>query len=256
MNKFYFVFDKTKKANIVKKILLKKFKNYPPSLANIIIIAGGDGFMLHSLKKYYNFEKPFYGINCGTFGFLLNKFSLNSLQKKIINFRKVTINPLKITTVDTNNKKKTCIAINEISLFRQSKQTANLRLKIGKKITIKNLIGDGVLVATPAGSTAYNLSISGPILSLNSGKIAVTPISPFRPRRWKGKIVSNLTKITIINLNPNKRPVAAVADNLEIRNIKSIVVKTNKKIKLSLLYDNENTLIKRIKLEQLRRKFD
>ncbi|MDA9624918.1 NAD kinase [Candidatus Pelagibacter bacterium] len=254
MKKFHFIFDKTKKAKVIKKFFSQKFKNFSPNFANVIIIAGGDGFMLHNLKKYYKFQKPFYGINCGTFGFLMNKYSYKGLEKKIINSKKITINPLKINSTDINQKKKVSIAINEISLFRQSKQTANLSLKIGKKIIIKKLIGDGVLVSTPAGSTAYNLSISGPILSLNSGKLAVTPISPFRPRRWKGKIVSNSTKIEINNLNPNKRPVAAVADNLEMRNIKSIVVKINKKIKLDLLYDSENSLVKRIKLEQKRKK--
>jgi len=252
MNKFHFIFDKTKKARIIKKFFLKKFKNFSPSLANVIIVAGGDGFMLQNLKKFYKFQKPFYGINCGTFGFLMNKYGYKYLEKKIINSKKITINPLKVKAIDINKKKKTSIAINEISLFRQSKQTANLTVKIGKKIIIKKLIGDGILVATPAGSTAYNLSISGPILSLDSGKLAVTPISPFRPRRWKGKIVNNLSKIEINNLNPSKRPVAAVADNLEMRNIKSIIVQINKKIKLDLLYDNKNSLIQRIKLEQKR----
>ncbi len=144
------------------------------------------------------------------------------------------------------------IAINEISLFRQSRQTASLSLKIGKKYLIKKLIGDGVLVSTPAGSTAYNQSAYGPILSLNSGKLAVTPISPFRPRRWKGKIVSSKSKIKITNLDYSKRPVAAVADNVELRNIKSILVRSDKKIKITLLYDKNRSLIKKIKKEQSR----
>ena len=125
-----------------------------------------------------------------------------------------------------------------------------------KKTIIKRLIGDGVLVSTPAGSTAYNLSVHGPILSLNSGKLAVTPISPFRPRRWKGKIISNTVKIKLTNLDPKKRPVAAVADNIEIRNIKSLTLKTNKKINITLLHDPERSLVKRIKVEQIRRNFN
>ena len=128
-----------------------------------------------------------------------------------------------------------------------------IRLQVGKKIIIKKLIGDGILVSTPAGSTAYNLSVHGPILSLNSGKLAVTPISPFRPRRWKGKIISNKSAIKIKNLDPIKRPIAAVADNIELRNIKSLVIKTNKKLKINLLYDSERSLVNKIKLEQLRK---
>ena len=151
-------------------------------------------------------------------------------------------------------KKKKSIAINEASLFRQSKQTSSLKLKIGKSIILKKLVGDGILIATPAGSTAYNLSVHGPILSLNSGKIAITPISPFRPRRWKGKIISNNLKVEIENLDVNKRPVALVTDNVEIRKIKKIKVQVNKNIKIILLYNSNRSLVKRIKIEQSRKK--
>ena len=144
--------------------------------------------------------------------------------------------------------KKKIIAINEISLFRQSKQTASIKIELKKKTVIKKLTGDGVLISTPAGSTAYNSSVYGPILSLNSGKLAITPISPFRPRKWKGKVVSNNSTIKITNLDPKKRPIAAVADNIETRNIKSLSVKVNKKIKLTLLYDSKHSLEKRIML--------
>ena len=138
-------------------------------------------------------------------------------------------------------------------MLRQSRQTAFLQLNVNKKNLIKKLRGDGVLVSTPAGSTAYNLSIHGPILSLNSKKLAITPISPFRPRRWKGKIVSDKTKILITNLDPKKRPMAAVADNNEIRNIKKVSVKVNKKIKFKLLFNSKESLLKKIKLEQLKK---
>ena len=142
------------------------------------------------------------------------------------------------------------IAVNEISLLRQSKQTANLQIKINQKNLIKELVSDGVLVSTPAGSTAYNLSVNGPILSLDSKKIALTPISPFRPRRWKGKLISDKSKITINNLQSKKRPISAVADNYEIRNIKKIEVGVNKKIKINLLFDRGSSLIKKIREEQ------
>ena len=256
MIKFHFTFDKNKKSQNLKKKLLKKYKNYSAKISDVIIVAGGDGFMLHSLKKYFKFKKPFYGINCGTYGFLMNRYVSENLEKKIFRTKKSIINPLQI--ISSNNKiyNKELIAVNEISLFRQTKQTASLKLEIGKKTLIKKLIGDGVLISTPAGSTAYNLSVHGPILSLNSGKLAVTPISPFRPRRWKGKIVSNTVKIKLTNLDSQKRPVAAVADNIEIRNIKTIIVKTNKKIKLTLLHNPERSLVKRIKIEQLRRNFN
>jgi len=249
MIKFHFTFDKTKKSLELKKKLSKVYKNYSPKIANVIIVAGGDGFMLNSLKKYLKFKKSFYGINCGSFGFLMNRYTSNKLEKKILKAKKTIINPLEIVT---SNKKK-LIAINEVSLFRQSRQTASLRLEISKKIIIKKLISDGVLISTPAGSTAYNLSVHGPILSLNSGKLAVTPISPFRPRRWKGRVVSNTQNIKIYNLDHIKRPVAAVADNVEIRNIKFLKVKVNKQIKLNLLHDPERSLVKRIKIEQLRK---
>ena len=150
------------------------------------------------------------------------------------------------------NIKKSSIAINEVSLLRQSRQAASLRISNGKKILIKKLIGDGVLVSTPAGSTAYNLSVHGPILSLNSKKLAITPISAFRPRRWKGKIVSSSSLIKVKNLNNKKRPVSVVADNVEVRNISSVKIKVNKHIKFKLLYDSNNSLTKKIKLEQSR----
>jgi NAD+ kinase len=254
MNKFHFIFDSTKQSKKTKKTILNFYKNHSLQKANFIIVAGGDGFLLKILKKYYKYNKPFYGINCGTFGFLMNEFNFKNLEKKILQAKKITINPLTLISTDKKNITKKSIAINEVSLFRQSRQTARLNLKIGKKNIIKKLTADGVLVSTPAGSTAYNLSVNGPILDLNSGKIAITPISPFRPRRWKGKVVSNNLIINIKNLDCLKRPVAAVADNMEFRNIKFLKIKTNKKLNITLLFDKNRTLIKKIKLEQLKKK--
>ena len=250
MNKYHFIFNKTQKAKVLKK-KFKIYKNYSLKKCNIIIVAGGDGFMLKVLKKHYKLKKLFYGINCGTIGFLMNKNQkIFLLSKKIAKANKFTINPIEAKI--TNSKKKIfkLIAVNEISLLRQSKQTANLQIKINKKNLIKELVSDGVLVSTPAGSTAYNLSVNGPILSLNSKKIALTPISPFRPRRWKGKLISERSKINIINLQSKKRPISAVADNHEIRSIKKIEVKVNKKIKINLLFNKGSSLIKKIKEEQ------
>ena len=250
MNKCHFIIDKTKKNQKLRRVFLNKYKNYPLQLARIIVVLGGDGFMLQTLKKYQKYNKAFYGINRGTFGFLMNKFKTYDVNKSISRAKQISISPLQVKIVTKNRKTFSAIAINEISLLRQSRQTASLQIICGKKIIIKKLICDGVLVSTPAGSTAYNLSVGGPILSLNSKKLAITPISPFRPRRWKGKIVSSPSLIRINNLNIHKRSVSAVADNVEVRNIKSVIIKMNNSIKFKLLYDKNNSLTKKIKLEQ------
>ena len=231
----------------------KIFKNFSPLKSSCIVVFGGDGFMLKNLKKYYKFNKPFYGVNCGTFGFLMNNSNIDYLERKILKSKKSTISSLSVNCSYGNGLKKKLLAINEISIFRQSKQTASLNISVGKKQIIKKLIGDGVLVSTPAGSTAYNLSVYGPILSLNSGKLAITPISPFRPRRWKGKIISDKSYINIINSDPNKRPVAAVIDNIEIRNIISAKVLVDKKLKFKLLFNSRDSLFKKINLEKKRK---
>ena len=152
-----------------------------------------------------------------------------------------------------SNQTRKSLAINEVSILRQSRQAASLSIKQSSRQIIKKLVSDGVLVSTPAGSTAYNLSVHGPILSLHSKKLSISPISAFRPRRWKGKIVNDKSKIIITNLDPSKRPISAVADNLEVRNAKSIIVKTNNKIKFNLLYDKNRSLQKKIKIEQIRK---
>ena len=164
----------------------------------------------------------------------------------------ISISPLEMRVRNNKKQTKKFLAINEVSILRQSRQAASLSISYGKKQIIKKLVSDGVLVSTPAGSTAYNLSVHGPILDLNSKKLSISPISPFRPRRWKGKIISDRSTIDIKNLNPTKRPISAVADNIEVRNAKHIIVKTNKKIKFNLLYDRNRSLQKKIKIEQLR----
>ena len=252
-DKIYLVSDKTKASLKIKLILIKKINITPLRKSNIIIVLGGDGFMLQTLKKFHKYNKPFYGINSGNYGFLMNKFSLKNIIKNLSKANIISISPLEMVVRNKNNQVKKSLAINEVSILRQSRQAASISIKYGSKQIIKKLVSDGVLVSTPAGSTAYNLSVHGPILSLNSKKLSIAPISPFRPRRWKGKIVSNKLKIIIDNLNPLKRPISAVADNLEFRNAKSIIVKTNNKIKFNLLYDKSSSLQKKIKIEQLRK---
>ena len=215
MNKLSIICDINKKSLKIKSILIKILNNTKVIKSNLVIVIGGDGFMLETLKKNKNLKKQFYGINSGNYGFLMNKFSSKNLIKNLSKANMVSIAPL--------------------------------------VMIIKKLVSDGVLVSTPAGSTAYNLSVHGPILSLHSRKLSIAPISPFRPRRWKAKIVSDRLKITIKNLNPIKRPISAVADNLEVRNAKSIIVKTSSKIKFNLLYDKSTSLQKKIKIEQLRK---
>ena len=182
----------------------------------------------------------------------MNKFSAENIIKNLSRANMISISPLEMIVKNKNNQIKKSLAINEVSILRQSRQTASLSIKQGSKQIIKKLISDGVLVSTPAGSTAYNLSVHGPILSLHSNKLSISPISAFRPRRWKGKIVSDKSKIIIKNLNPNKRPISAVADNIEFRNAKQVIIKTNKNLKFNLLYD-KNRSLQKIKIEQIRR---
>jgi len=251
--KFHIVSDKTVSARYIKKNILKKIANHNLAKSNCIIVIGGDGFMLKTLIKFYKLKKPFYGLNSGSYGFLMNKYSHNNFLKNLIKIRSISISPIEMLVRNKNNHLKKSIAINEISILRQSKQAANLSVYNGKKKIIKKLISDGVLVSTPAGSTAYNLSVHGPILTLDSKKLAITPISPFRPRRWRGIIISEKSKIIIKNLDSLKRPVSAVADNFEVRNAKFIKIQVNKKIKFILLYNKNNSLQKKIKIEQLRK---
>ena len=253
MTKLQIISDKNSKSSKIKKLLLKKLHQEQFKKDNLIIVIGGDGFMLQTLKKNKNSKKNFYGINSGNYGFLMNKFSLKNIIKNLSKVNKISISPLEMIVKNRNNQIKKSLAINEVSVLRQNRQAASISIKHGSRQIIKKLVSDGVLVSTPAGSTAYNLSVHGPILSLNSKKLSISPISPFRPRRWKGKIVNDKSKITIKNLNPSKRPISAVADNLEVRNAKLIVVKTNNKIKFNLLYDRNRSLQKKIKIEQLRR---
>ena len=253
MGSLQVIFDNNKKSINIKNLLLKKISKYKFKKNNLAIVIGGDGFMLQTLKKNKNHKKQFYGINSGNYGFLMNKFSSKNILKNLKEANMISISPLEMSVKTKNNQNRKFIAINEVSVLRQSRQAASLSIKYGSKQIIKKLVSDGVLVSTPAGSTAYNLSVHGPILSLNSNKLSIAPISPFRPRRWRGKIVNDLSKIKITNLNPIKRPISAVADNQEVRHAKIITVKISKKIKFKLLYDKNRSLQKKIKIEQLRK---
>ena len=247
MNKINIISDQNKKSRKIKSALLKIFKKAKIKKIKITIVIGGDGFMLQTLKKNRDNKRLFYGINSGNYGFLMNKFSPKYFIKNLSKAKMISISPLEMFVKSKKKLKKKFLAINEVSVLRQSRQAATLSIRYGSKQLIKSLVSDGVLVSTPAGSTAYNLSVHGPILSLNSNKLSIAPISPFRPRRWKGKSLA-------INLNINKkfkslkRPISAVADNIEVRNAQNIVIKTNHKIKFNLLYDINRSLQKKLKL--------
>src|SRR6056300_1664178 len=201
MTKLQIISDKNTKSSKIKKLLVKKLNQ-------------------EQFKKNKNSKKQFYDINSGNYGFLMNKFSSKNIIKNLSKANMVSISPLEMIVKNKNNQTRKSLAINEVSILRQSRQAASLSIKQGSRQIIKKLVSDGVLVSTPAGSTAYNLSVHGPILSLHSKKLSISPISPFRPRRWKGKIISDRSKIIITNLDPSKRPISAVADNLEVRNAK------------------------------------
>ena len=253
MKKIHIISDTNNKSLKIKNFLTNKLKSSSLKKSSFIIVIGGDGFMLQTLKKNYRFKKPFYGINSGNYGFLMNKFNKEKNYKKIFQAKKIKISPLTMSVKTKTGSTKKGIAINEVSILRQSRQAASLKIIQGKKQIIKELISDGVLVSTPAGSTAYNLSVHGPILSLNSKQLSIAPISPFRPRRWKSRIVNDNSQITIRNLNPSKRPISAVADNFEVRNAKQITIKKNKKIQFNLMYDKNRSLQKKISIEKLRK---
>ena len=256
MSNLQIIYDRNKKSRQIRSLLVKEINKKKFTKDNLVIVIGGDGFMLETLKKNKRSNKYFYGINSGNYGFLMNKFSSKKIIENLSKAKMITISPLEMIVKNNKNQIKKSIAINEVSILRQSRQAASLSIKQGSKKIIKKLVSDGVLVSTPAGSTAYNLSVHGPILSLNSKKLSISPISPFRPRRWKGKIVNDKLKILILNLNPKKRPVSAVADNHEFRNAKSISIKTNDNIKFNLLYDKNRSLQKKIKIEQLRKEIN
>ena len=252
MNKPIIISDTNGKSLKIKKYLTKKINLNSIKRSNLIIVIGGDGFMLKTLKKNTKSSKLFYGVNSGSYGFLMNKFLKKKFIKNLSKAKMIKISPLEMK-VKSKYKISKNLAINEVSILRQNRQAASLSIKNGSKIIIKRLVSDGVLVSTPAGSTAYNMSVHGPILSLNSKKISIAPISAFRPRRWRGKIMKENSVINIKNLNPKKRPISAVADNIEVRNATSISIKIKNKIKFNLLYDKSRSLEKKIKLEQLRR---
>ena len=217
-----FVASQTPEAAAAYERLEKRYGNTDPSKADVIVALGGDGLMLQTLHKFMNSGKPIYGMHRGTVGFLMNEFGEEGLAERIAAAQITVIHPLVMRACDAQGRIHEHRAINEVSLFRQSAQAAHLRILIDGQERLAELIADGVLVATPAGSTAYNLSVQGPIIPINAPMLALTPISPFRPRRWRGALLPDKAKITIEVMEADKRPVAAVADHDEVRSVRSV----------------------------------
>ena len=222
----------------------------PAADADILVVLGGDGTMLQTMHDHLHINKPIYGMNCGSIGFLLNHYSPDFLQDRIAKAQTVILHPLVMRAVQTNGKVVTATAINEVSLWRKSRQAAKLKIDIDDVNRLAELICDGVMVATPAGSTAYNLSAHGPIMPLQSQALALTPICPFRPRRWRGAILDHHSKIRLTVLEQDKRPVHAAADALEVSDIDYVEISRDDNITITLLFDPDYSLEERILNEQ------
>lgn len=248
-----FIDSGTDKAASAKKRLCHIYGNHPVSDADVIVALGGDGFMLNTLDKYMELDTPIYGMNRGSIGFLMNEYSEENLEDRLNQAEMTQIHPLDMTATDENGEIYRCIAINEVSFLRQTFQAAKLRISIDDQVRLEELICDGILVATPAGSTAYNLSAHGPILPINSPLLALTPISAFRPRGWRGAILPSEAIIRIEVLEPEKRPVsAAVANNSEIRHVVDVVIKELRTVSINMLFDKGHSLEERVLREQFR----
>jgi len=218
--------------------------------ADVIVALGGDGFMLQTLHDSMHAMIPIYGMNLGSVGFLMNEYHKTNLIERLNKAEIAQIHPLSMRAITATGEEQSALAINEVSLLRETRQTAKLRISIDGKVRMEELICDGLIVATPAGSTAYNLSAYGPIIPINAGLLAVTPISAFRPRRWRGALLPHSASIQIEVLNAGKRPVSAVADNTETRNITSVFVEEDRSITINMLFDEGHSLEERILAEQ------
>jgi NAD+ kinase len=247
-----FIASDSPQAQAALKALTKRYGNREPKDADAIIAIGGDGLMLQTLHTHMRDQIPIFGMNCGSVGFLMNDYHIDALEERLAHAEVSRIPPLVMLATDSEGRTHKALAINEVSLFRETAQAAKLRISIDGTVRMDELICDGVLVATPAGSTAYNLSAHGPIVPLNAPLFALTPISPFRPRRWRGALLSNKVRISIEVLEAAKRPVSAVADHFETRSIVRVDIEKARQIELYLMCDADRSLDERILSEQFR----
>ena len=245
-----FIASASPEATEAREMLAHRYGHVEAETADVVVALGGDGLMLQTLHRFMKTGKPIYGMHRGTVGFLMNEFSVDGLKERLAAAKTAVIHPLLMRARDVQGQQHESYAINEVSLFRQSYQAAKLRILIDGKERLPELVADGVLVSTPAGSTAYNLSAQGPIIPINAPLLALTPISPFRPRRWHGALLPNAAQVTVEVHEAEKRPCAAVADHNEVRSVKSVDIRMDRGVAMHMLFDPNHSLEERILREQ------
>ncbi len=250
LRKIAFVAADSASARRALTVLTRRYGDADPARADVVVALGGDGFMLETLHRFIDRRIPIYGMNRGSVGFLMNSYSQNDLRERLRRAEEVRLHPLAMAATTTDGKKHRARAINEVSLLRQTRQSAHLRILVDGAERMPDLVCDGALVATPAGSTAYNLSAHGTIIPIGAGLMALTPISAFRPRSWRGAVLPNKAVVAFDVLDFDKRPVAAVADFTEVRDVKRVEVREDRATTLHLLFDPEHNLEERIVAEQ------
>jgi NAD+ kinase len=247
---YAFVASETSVAQQARRKLVERYGEVPPEQAEAIVALGGDGFMLRTLHAHLPLAIPVYGMKLGRVGFLMNKHRVDDLPGRIARAHAAVLYPLEMHVKCAKGEAHHALAFNEVSLLRQSNQAAHLEIKLNETVKLDALVCDGILVSTPAGSTAYNLSAHGPILPLDANVLALTPISPFRPRRWSGAILPDDTAVRFRILEAENRPVSAVADQIEVRDVARVEVRLDRERSLTLLFDPEHALDERIAMEQ------
>lgn len=250
MTKIAFLSSLTPEALKVREVLESMYPPVDPSSADVLIVLGGDGFMLEVMHEYLNTKIPLYGLHCGSVGFLMNQFSPDDFLMRLEKAIPTHLYPLEMTVYKNGEEFTKALAFNEVSLLRETRQAAKVEISVDRVVRLPELVCDGILVATPAGSTAYNLSAHGPIIPLETPVLALTPISAFRPRRWKGALLPETAEVIFTILESQKRPVSAVADFTEVRDVSSVTVRQMKEYGVTLLFDHDHNLEERILKEQ------
>ena len=245
-----FVASDVPAAQRARRRLIQRYGDARPETADVVVALGGDGLMLATLQRFMNSGKPIYGMHRGTVGFLMNEYGERNLMERLRAAQVTVIHPLLMRARDAAGRVHRHRAINEVSLFRQTYQAARLRVLVDGKERLAELVADGIMLATPAGSTAYNLSAAGPIIPIGAPLLALTPISPFRPRRWRGALLPDSAHVTVEVLEPGKRPVAAVADHDEVRSVRSVEIGMDHSTAIHMLFDPDHSLDERILSEQ------
>ena len=252
LQKPYIVSSSSKEALQYKTKLENQYESFTSDECDVIVALGGDGFMLEAIKENLDLSLPIFGLNFGSVGFLMNAVNDEPLMERINASQSIDIAPLKMIATTSDNQVHTGIAINEVSLLRETRQAAKLKITIDNNTRLEELICDGILLSTPSGSTAYNLSAHGPILPINADVLALTPISAFRPRRWRGAIIESSSQVEFEILEAEKRPVSAVADNVEVRNVIKVAVAQDQEHRVKILFDAKHSFEERILNEQFK----